>query len=161
MLAQVLEEFLVLLHSGFEPGKIGGIHVLVGRKIPGFRHTQRVSVVNDRIQTQTFDVRIELGLRVSVGAWVPRRNAPIPGCGLVAQLSPRTVRIAVSTPHCSSEVRRPARSPSRLTSTAPICSTRTFVSEPWMLISGRKDALLALAEVGAIKTTDLGRRASD
>ncbi len=55
MLAQVLEECLVLLQSGFEPGKIGGVHVLVGHKIPGFRHTQRVSVVNDRIQILTFD----------------------------------------------------------------------------------------------------------
>jgi hypothetical protein len=61
MLAQVLEECFVLLQGGFKPGKIGGINVLIGRKIPGFRHAQRISVVNDRIQTPTFDVRFEVG----------------------------------------------------------------------------------------------------
>lgn len=77
------------------------------------------------------------------------------------QSRPRTVSRAASTPHCSSGLRRPTRSPSRRTSTAPTCSTNTLVCSPSTSITGRNDAARALREVGAIKTTDLGRSASD
>ena len=71
-----------------------------------------------------------------------------------------TVCRAVSTPHCSSGVRCPARFPRRVTSTAPTCSTSTRVSTPSISISGRNEAGFALVEVGATSTTERGRSGS-
>lgn len=56
-------------------------------------------------------------------------------------------------PHCCSEVRRPTKSPRRFTSTVPICST-TRVAVPSMTISSLKEALLALLDVGVIRTVE-------
>jgi hypothetical protein len=60
-------------------------------------------------------------------------------------------------PHCCSGVTRPTSSPRRPASTAPTCSTRIRVFSPSRSISGRNDAGLALREVGATSTTDLGK----
>lgn len=64
---------------------------------------------------------------------------------------------ASSMPHCCSGVTRPTRSPRRPASTAPTCSTRTRMFSPSTSTSGRNDAGLALRDVGATRTTDLGR----
>ncbi len=80
---------------------------------------------------------------------------------MVAQSRPRTVSKAASTPHCSSADRCPARAPRRPTSTAPTCSTRTRERMPSTSISGRNEAGRALVEVGATKTIERGRKASD
>jgi len=80
---------------------------------------------------------------------------------LARQLRPRTASKAASTPHCSSGVRWPARSPNRLKWTAPTCSTSTRVVLPPISISGRNDADRALLDVGATRTTERGRKASD
>lgn len=64
-------------------------------------------------------------------------------------------------PHCSSCVRWPTKSPIRLTSTAPSCSTRTRVLCPAISMAGRNEAALALADVGATRMTDRGSNASD
>src|SRR3972149_4538273 len=77
------------------------------------------------------------------------------------QSRPRTVISAASTPHCSSGVTWPTRSPSLPTSTAPTCSTSTRVVTPSISTSGRNDAGRALRDVGAINTTDRGRNASE
>lgn len=58
MIPQVLEECLVVLQSCFEPGQIDSVDVLVGREIPGFRHTERVSAVDDSFQGLTFDINV-------------------------------------------------------------------------------------------------------
>ena|SRR5450755_1658207 len=73
---------------------------------------------------------------------------------------PRTVSRASSMPHCCSGLTRPTRSPRRLASTAPTCSTRTRVTSPRRSISGRKDAALALRDVGATSTTERGSNSS-
>lgn len=49
----------VVLQSGLKPGKIGGIDVLVGPMVTGFRHTRRVWVVNGRTQSLTTDAAIQ------------------------------------------------------------------------------------------------------
>ncbi len=64
---------------------------------------------------------------------------------------------ASSMPHCCSGVTRPTSSPRRPASIAPTCSTRIRVFSPSRSISGRNDAGLALRDVGATRTTDLGR----
>jgi hypothetical protein len=64
---------------------------------------------------------------------------------------------ASSMPHCCSGVTRPTRSPRRPASTAPTCSTRIRVFSPSRSISGRNDACRALRDVGATRTTDLGK----
>ena len=64
---------------------------------------------------------------------------------------------ASSMPHCCSGVTRPTSSPRRPASTAPTCSTRIRVFSPSRSISGRKDAGRALRDVGATRTTDLGK----
>src|SRR5580693_4379981 len=58
-------------------------------------------------------------------------------------------RTARSTSPVSAASRRPAKSPSRLASTARIWSTSTRVGVPSISISGRKIAACALVEVGA------------
>lgn len=77
--------------------------------------------------------------------------------GRLAYRRPSTVSSASSIPHCSSELRCPARSPSRVASTAPSCSTSTRVRLPAISISGRKEAGRAERDVGATSTTDRGR----
>ena len=64
---------------------------------------------------------------------------------------------ASSMPHCCSGLTRPTSSPRRPASTAPTCSTRIRVFSPSRSISGRKDAGRALRDVGATRTTDLGK----
>ena len=59
-------------------------------------------------------------------------------------------------PHCCSGLTRPTSSPSRPASIAPICSTRTRIVSPSSSISGRKDAGLALWDVGATSITERG-----
>src|ERR1700730_12362438 len=70
--------------------------------------------------------------------------------------SPKTVSRASSIPQSCSAVTCPTRSPSRVASTAPTCSTKTRVASPSTSTSGRKEAGRALREVGATRTTDLG-----
>lgn len=68
MLAQVFEECLVLHQRCFEPGQIGCVDVLVGYEIPGFRHSERVSVGDNRFQGLTFDISIDMTMNaLSVG----------------------------------------------------------------------------------------------
>ena len=92
---------------------------------------------------------------------LPERNASRRALArLDSQPRASTVCRAVSTPHCPSGVRCPTRSPRRVTSTAPTCSTSTRVRIPSTSISGRNEAGRALVEVGATNTTERGRRGS-
>ena len=76
------------------------------------------------------------------------------------QRKPSTASSASSTPQSSSRERCPTMSPRRVTSTAPICSTRTRVGSPATSTSGRNDAGRALRDVGATITTERGRSSS-
>jgi len=78
----------------------------------------------------------------------------------IRQFRPRSVSSVASTPHCSSGMRRPARGPRRLTSTAPTCSTRIRIRVPSISTSGRNYASFALRDVDANGTTERGRNAS-
>jgi hypothetical protein len=166
MISEVLKEISILFETRVEPGEVGLGKPGVGCYLSGFRHGIEVIGWQRRIHALVFDIK--------TGSPVRHHHAEVvdltpPGAfsrhGALGfdrdQLNPRTVRIAASMPHCSSELRCPARSPSRLVSTAPICSTRTLVSIPPISISGRKDALRALVDVGAIRTSERGRSASD
>ena len=69
---------------------------------------------------------------------------------------PRPSRSAASTWHISSKVNLPTPPPSRLGSTAAVCSASTRVSRPSTSTSGLKLAGRAEVDVGAISHVDSG-----